>query len=119
MFGLGLRYRLHSKNLPGKPDLVLARHRTVVFVNGCFWHGHDCYLFKWPRSNASFWRAKIGRNRTRDRDVRLGLAAAGWRTVTVWECAIRKAAPAKCLQVAETVKRFLASTDSQIVIPSP
>src|SRR3546814_8720017 len=58
----GLRYRLHVKDLPGKPDLVFPRHRAVVFVNGCFWHRHDCHLFKWPATRQDFWREKIGRN---------------------------------------------------------
>ena len=62
----GYRFRLHEKKLPGKPDLVLAKHRLVIFVNGCFWHGHDCHLFKWPKSRVDFWKEKISGNKNRD-----------------------------------------------------
>lgn len=85
----GFRYRLHDLNLPGKPDIVLRRFRAVVLVHGCFWHGHDCPLFRMPRTRREFWEAKIGRNRERDVEVREALHAAGWRSLTVWECAIR------------------------------
>ena len=85
----GFRYRLHSKNLAGKPDLVFPRYRAVVFVNGCFWHGHDCHLFKMPSSRQEFWRTKIERTRSNDVKVRSALKSCGWRISTVWECAIR------------------------------
>ncbi len=86
----GFRYRLHAKDLPGKPDIVLPRHRAVVFVHGCFWHGHDCPLFKLPSTRPEFWKAKIGRNRENDAKAKSALLAAGWRVATIWECAIRK-----------------------------
>lgn len=85
----GLRFRLHRKNLPGCPDLVFPRFRAVVFVHGCFWHGHDCPMFKLPATRAEFWAKKIGGNRTRDAHARVDLAEAGWRTLVVWECALR------------------------------
>ncbi|WP_321947190.1 very short patch repair endonuclease [Paraburkholderia sp. J10-1] len=85
----GYRFRVHVADLPGKPDIVLPRFRAVVFVHGCFWHGHDCALFKWPGTRAEFWREKIGRNRGRDQEVREALLASGWRVAVVWECAIR------------------------------
>ena len=85
----GFRYRLHDPNLPGKPDIVLRRFRAVVFVHGCFWHGHDCPLFRMPGTRREFWEAKIGRNQERDAEVREALHLAGWRSLTVWECAIR------------------------------
>ncbi len=85
----GLRFRLHSKDVPGKPDMVFPKFRAVVFVHGCFWHGHDCPLFKMPGTRQEFWSAKIERNRARDRVVQQQLADAGWRSMTVWECAIR------------------------------
>lgn len=82
----GARYRLHRKDLPGKPDLVFARSRTVVFVNGCFWHGHRCATGHIPKSNSEFWRTKILTNRNRDaRNIRY-LRQAGWKVVVVWEC---------------------------------
>jgi DNA mismatch endonuclease (patch repair protein) len=86
---LGFRYRLHSSGLPGKPDIVLKRHRAIVLVNGCFWHGHDCHLFRWPGSRKQFWKTKITRNRCRDQEVRDQLAAAGWRVLVIWECALK------------------------------
>lgn len=89
LFATGLRYRLHSKGLAGRPDLVFPRHRVVLFVNGCFWHGHECHLFRWPRSNEDFWRAKIRGNVARDKRARRRLNALGWRVLTVWECQIR------------------------------
>ena len=85
----GLRYRLSTKGVPGKPDLVLPKWRTVVFVPGCFWHWHGCALSKLPTSNAQFWQAKLAANKHRDDAVHRLLAADGWRVATVWECATR------------------------------
>lgn len=85
----GFRYRLHSPVVPGKPDLVLPRYRAAVFVHGCFWHGHDCHLFRLPGTRTVFWEAKIARNRERDRQVLDSLGEADWRSLTIWECAIR------------------------------
>ena len=90
LHGLGYRFRLHRKNLPGKPDIVLPKHRTVIFVHGCFWHCHDC---RWgrvvPRTRAEFWSEKRGGNVLRDEKHRAALEAAGWRVVTIWECQSR------------------------------
>ena len=94
--------------MPGKPDLVFPKYRTVVFVHGCFWHGHGCSLFRWPKTRAGFWRTKISRNMERDRTVRSALTAAGWRTVVVWECAVRgkyRRAMEDVLSDAETLIR--------------
>jgi DNA mismatch endonuclease (patch repair protein) len=109
----GFRYRLHPRNLPGKPDMAFPRYRTALFVNGCFWHGHDCHLFRVPGTRTDFWSGKIQRNRERDAVVRQQLQAQGWRVLTIWECAIRgreaKGLPrvvaeaAKWLKSAETV----------------
>ncbi|MBS0295417.1 MAG: DNA mismatch endonuclease Vsr [Proteobacteria bacterium] len=86
----GLRYRLHRKDLPGKPDIVMAGRRTVVFMHGCFWHGHDCARgARAPKANAEYWTAKIGRNVARDRRVQAELAEAGWRPLVVWECELK------------------------------
>ena len=86
LFGLGYRYRLHAKNLPGRPDIVFRSRRCAVFVNGCFWHGHDCRRSSIPTSNVEFWRRKIDGNRERDRRVLKELRRAGWRVLTVWQC---------------------------------
>ena len=91
----GFRYRLHRKDLPGKPDLVLPAHDVAVLVNGCFWHGHECDLFKWPKSNRRFWRQKICGNRERDLRNQRDLNALGWHVMVVWECATRKKSDAQ------------------------
>jgi len=85
----GFRFRLHVRDLPGKPDIVFPRFRAVIFVHGCFWHGHDCPLFKWPGTRPDFWRGKIGRNQANDHKSREALLASGWRVGIVWECALR------------------------------
>lgn len=85
----GFRFRLHVRDLPGKPDIVLPRYHAVIFVNGCFWHGHDCSLFKWPNTRPDFWRTKIETNRANDHKATEALLASGWRVGIVWECAIR------------------------------
>nr|WP_316650453.1 DNA mismatch endonuclease Vsr [uncultured Gellertiella sp.] len=85
----GFRYRLHVGHLPGKPDLVFPRWRAVVFVHGCFWHGHGCRMFRWPKSREQFWRDKIGRNCANDIRHLQQLEVLQWRTAIVWECATR------------------------------
>ena len=85
----GFRFRLHARELPGKPDIVLSRFHAVIFVHGCFWHGHDCPFFKWPGTRPEFWRDKIGRNQDNDRKAVAALRANGWRIGIVWECALR------------------------------
>lgn len=86
----GFRFRLHRKDLPGKPDIVLPRYRTAVFVNGCFWHGHEnCHLFRLPKSREEFWQEKISGNIARDRQKHDELLASGWRVLVVWECALK------------------------------
>ena len=87
----GFRFRLHARDLPGNPDIVLPRYHAIVFVHGCFWHGHDCPLFKWPATRPDFWREKIGRNRKNDLQTRTALRASGWRVLVLWECSIRGA----------------------------
>lgn len=85
----GFRYRLHAKDLPGKPDLVFPKYRAVIFAHGCFWHGHDCALFKWPSTRQDFWRDKITGNVTRDETAKARLLVGGWRVLIVWECAMK------------------------------
>jgi DNA mismatch endonuclease, patch repair protein len=84
----GFRFRLHARNLPGRPDLVFPKYRTVIFVHGCFWHGHSCKVFKWPQSNKLFWETKILGNRRRDRQSIRQLVKAGWRVLVIWECQV-------------------------------
>ncbi len=89
LFASGFRYRLNLAGLPGKPDLVFPKYHAVVFVHGCFWHGHRCHLFKVPETNQRFWLLKIGTNRDHDVCNRRELRSQGWRVLTIWECALR------------------------------
>lgn len=84
----GFRFRIHG-DLPGKPDLVFPKYRAVIFVHGCFWHGHSCHLFRMPSTRTSFWENKISGNRKRDQQIELLLAGCGWRVLNVWECAVK------------------------------
>lgn len=85
----GFRFRLHRRDLPGRPDLVFPARRAAIFVHGCFWHGHNCPMCRAPATRPAFWRAKIDGNRMRDRSALTALTASGWRTLIVWECALR------------------------------
>lgn len=90
LFKRGFRYRLHRKDLPGKPDIVLPRFNTVIFVNGCFWHCHEgCPYFKLPKSNPNFWQKKLLRNQERDTNNYRSLIDNGWKVIVVWECAVK------------------------------
>ena len=108
---LGYRFRLHRRDLPGKPDLVLPRHRAVIFVHGCFWHWHAdpaCPIAGLPKSNLDYWQPKLTRTRQRDREHNDALAELGWRVLTVWECGLRD--PERTYQ---TITDFLAPSSAQ------
>lgn len=101
--GMGFRYRLHRQNLPGKPDLVFAARRKIIFVHGCFWHGHRCPRgARSPKTNAEYWRSKISRNVRRDAQHLSALKAAGWRVLTIWECETKDS-----YRLALRLRRFL------------
>lgn len=85
----GFRFRLNQATLPGKPDIVLKKYHAVIFIHGCFWHGHDCSLFKWPKTNSDFWKEKILRNRMVDAETEVQIKKFGWRYAVVWECALK------------------------------
>ncbi|QMV26691.1 DNA mismatch endonuclease Vsr [Brucella sp. BO3] len=85
----GFRYKLHDRSLPGKPDIVFPRYHAVLFIHGCFWHGHDCHLFRMPTTRPEFWLEKIKRNREVDQRVDEQLSGAGWRIGVVWECSMK------------------------------
>jgi len=88
----GFRYKINDKRLPGRPDIVLPKYRTVIFVHGCFWHGHkDCKYYTIPKTNTEFWLAKVARNQERDQEVWRKLEAKGWSVIIVWECQLKKA----------------------------
>lgn len=105
----GLRYRLNRRNLPGAPDLVFPNRRAVLFAHGCFWHRHDCHLFKWPTTRPEFWRAKIGRNFERDQMVREQLLADGWRVGVIWECAMKGRSRRPLDEVLDKCEAWLSS----------
>lgn len=91
LFSQGFRYRKNDKRLPGKPDIVLPKYKTIIFVNGCFWHKHEgCRYFAWPQNNAEFWKDKIESNVVRDKKQYEELQDAGWRVIIVWECELKK-----------------------------
>ena len=93
LFSRGLRFRVQVRKLPGKPDIVLPKYKTAIFVNGCFWHGHEgCKYFRLPKSNVEFWKEKIERNIERDRESMQALFDLGWKVVRVWECELRNKA---------------------------
>lgn len=99
LFGRGFRYRLNHPRLPGHPDIVLRKYRTVIFVNGCFWHGHDnCKYYRLPKTNVDFWRKKVERNKKRDVEEQRQLAAMGWHCITIWECQLKPKVRAQTLE---------------------
>lgn len=90
LFSHGFRYRLNHSRLPGHPDIVLRKYKTCIFVNGCFWHGHDgCKYFVMPKTRTEFWQAKIERNKERDSENKQHLASMGWHCITIWECQLK------------------------------
>jgi len=106
-----MRYRLHAAKLPGRPDIVFPGKRVAVFVHGCFWHGHNCALFRWPSTRPEFWRDKIGRNIARDLRNEQRLLQEGWRCFVVWECALKGTQRLPLADVAAAVRRFLDSSE--------
>lgn len=102
LFAEGFRYRLHDKKLPGKPDIVLPKYKTVIFIHGCFWHGHsNCKYFVIPKTRVEWWINKIARNSENDRKHENALRAAGWNIITIWECELKKA------RIEETMARCI------------
>lgn len=109
----GFRYRLHC-DLPGRPDICLPKHRAVIFVHGCFWHGHGCHLFKWPATRPEFWRAKIGRNREVDKAAEEHLLFEGWRLGVVWECALKGRDKVGIESISARLADWLGSGESRL-----
>lgn len=112
LHALGFRYRLHARDVPGKPDLVFPRFQAVIMVNGCFWHRHDCHLFRMPSTRPEFWSAKIGRNVERDSLVQRQLAEAGWRKLVVWECALKGRTALGPETVVTKIAQWLPGTEA-------
>ena len=113
LFAQGFRYKLHDKRLPGQPDLVFPKYRALVFVHGCFFHGHECAAFRWPSTRQEFWRSKIEGNRARDGRTVGRLQDAGWRVMTVWECALRGRHRLQLSQVITRISAWLQSNEPQ------
>ena len=115
LFSRGFRYRLNHPRLPGHPDLVLRKYRTVIFVNGCFWHGHEgCKSYKLPKTNVVFWKNKIMRNQSRDIEEMRQLAAMGWHCITVWECQLKPKVRQQTLDALEYTLYHLYLEDRRV-----
>jgi len=112
---LGFRFRLHDKKLPGKPDMVLRKYNAVIFINGCFWHKHECRLFKWPKTRQEFWRKKIDKNHENDELSFEELSKLGWRICVVWECALR-GKNKDLTKVIDKITKWLTSKDKSLEI---
>lgn len=116
LHGRGFRYRLHASDLPGKPDLVFPRYRAAVFVHGCFWHGHNCNLFKLPSTRTDFWEQKISGNRERDQRQLDELNTKGWKTLVIWECMTRKGATMPFDMLINWIEDWLTVGDNSAYI---
>lgn len=107
LFRHGFRYRLHDKTLPGKPDLVFPKYRAIILVQGCFWHGHDCHLFKWPKSHQLFWRNKISATKMRDSKNIAQYEVLGWKVLQVWECSLKGKSRRPLPEVLNTIANWI------------
>ncbi len=119
LFVSGFRYRLHDSSLPGKPDLTFPRYRAVIFIHGCFWHAHDCHLFKIPGTRSDFWKNKLMRNRQKDEETNEALSELGWRILTVWECSFRGKGKKRGMEInriSVRIAKWLCSKRKQLEI---
>ena len=112
----GFRFRLHGRDLRGTPDLIFPKYQALIWVHGCFWHGHDCPMFHWPKSREEFWQAKISSNRERDADTRAAARAAGWRCGMAWECALKGRGRLPPGQVIDSLACWLSSDADEFCI---
>lgn len=118
LFAKGLRYRLHLKNIPGKPDIIFKKYKAVIFIHGCFWHCHDCHLFKWPQTRQDFWHSKILSNKQRDINNRVLLEKEGWRVAVVWECALKGKTKLDIPILVKELEFWLHSSNHYLEIPN-
>ena len=117
---MGFRYRLHARDLPGSPDIVLPRYRAVIFVQGCFWHMHGCARFKWPATRQQFWKQKLVANHARDQLAQSACREAGWRVCIVWECALKFSKVAVSTDhLISGIADWLRADDARIEFPKP
>lgn len=112
----GFRYRLHATTVQGKPDLVLPKWKAVIFINGCFWHGHNCHLFKMPSTRTEFWEAKINQNRDRDIKSSAAVRESGWRVLTIWECAVKGRTRLEFGELIDRVSAWITGYQKEAVI---
>ena len=112
----GFRYVIHDVRLPGKPDLVFPKYRALIFIHGCFWHGHDCHLFKWPKTRTEFWRTKIERNRAIDQKTVTAIKRLKWRCCVVWECSLKSPSRLREGRVVDRISTWLLSNRPEIII---
>ncbi len=112
----GFRFRLHSSDVPGKPDLILPKYKAAIFVHGCFWHCHDCHLFKWPKSRCGFWKEKIEGNKTRDLKNQELLRESGWRRLVIWECAVKGKSRLDFNYLIDATSSWIISGESEFEI---
>jgi len=120
LFAMGFRFRLHRKDLPGKPDLVFPKHSAIIFIHSCFWHHHGCHLSDLPQTRREWWQAKLEGNRKRDRKVNRQLLEMGWRVITIWECSFRQRGTVRELALdtlAERAGVFLLSGERSLALP--
>lgn len=116
LHALGYRYRLHNAKLPGKPDLSLPKYKAIIQINGCFWHKHDCHLFKWPSSRKEFWYPKLKRNAEKDIENNKALLSLGFRILTVWECSLKGKEKLPVENVIDRINYWLQSDIEQMEI---
>ncbi|WEK46153.1 MAG: very short patch repair endonuclease [Candidatus Andeanibacterium colombiense] len=111
LHALGFRFRIHENRLPGKPDLAFPKFKSVILVHGCFWHGHQCHLFRWPKTREDFWRAKIARNIVVDKSALDALLNLDWRVAIVWECSLKGRAKLPIDAVLSRISNWLKSDE--------
>ncbi|HBC0022999.1 TPA: DNA mismatch endonuclease Vsr [Enterobacter hormaechei subsp. steigerwaltii] len=111
IYHLGIRYRLHDARLPGRPDIIITKYNTVIFVNGCLWHGHNCKRGKIPKTNTKYWLEKIEMNKNRDLENLMDLFALNWRVIIIWECSFRGLGKEKIKLLAYECLRFFMSNE--------
>jgi DNA mismatch endonuclease (patch repair protein) len=116
LHALGFRYRLHVKDLPGCPDIVLPKYNAVIMVNGCFWHGHNCHIANRAKSRGEYWEEKITKNMVRDKKNEKRLYELGWRVATIWECSIFGKTKKPLDSVSGSISLWLKSRDNEITI---
>ncbi len=120
---IGFRFKLHCADLPGKPDIVFPKYAAIILINGCFWHRHNCHMFRWPSTHKSFWRKKLLANRARDERNRASYKELGWKVLIIWECALKGKTRRPLSEVVNTAANWLkfGSRSTEIIgrIPKP